>query len=116
MDVDYFHANGVGIVKNFATPEECKGMMDQMAKLIKGWDPKKSVEFSTNKDQEKTQGKSNYFLDSAEGIGFFMDKGGLELLKSGKRRGKAELLNKVGHDLHSKDPVFKKYSTGKKVA
>ena len=63
--------------------------MAQMAKLIKGWDPKKSVEFSTNKDQEKTQGKSNYFLDSAEGIGFFMDKGGLELLKSGKRAGKA---------------------------
>ena len=77
-----------------------------MAKLVESWDPEKSVEFSTSKDQESTQGKSNYFLDSAEGIGFFMDKGGLELLKSGKRPSKAELLNKVGHDLHSKDPVF----------
>jgi len=28
VDVDYFLENGCGIVRNFATQEECQGMMD----------------------------------------------------------------------------------------
>ena len=27
VDIDYFEANGVGVVKNFATAEECQEMM-----------------------------------------------------------------------------------------
>jgi hypothetical protein len=40
-----------------------------------------------------------------------MDKGGLD-----KDKQKGECLNKVGHDLHSKDPVFAAYSQSSKVA
>jgi hypothetical protein len=42
VDAEFFHENGCGIVRNFATQEECQGMMDQMAKLIEDWDPKSS--------------------------------------------------------------------------
>ena len=85
VDTEYFNDNGVGIVRNFASPEECKEMMDRMAQLIEGWDPAASVEFRTDDSQEKNQGSSNYFLDSAEAIHFFMDKGGLDLMTTGGR-------------------------------
>ena len=116
VDPEYFHNNGVGIVRNFASPAEVKAMMARMAALVEGWDPSASVEFLTDRGQEGKQGSSNYFLDSAEAVHFFMDKGGLDLLKTGARETKAECLNKVGHDLHSKDPVFAKYSTSPRVA
>ena len=51
VDVDYFNANGVGIVRNFATPEEVKGMIDRMGELVEEWDPKSSVEFRTDNGQ-----------------------------------------------------------------
>ena len=102
-------------MQNFATPEEVKGMLDRMTELVDGWDPASSVEFRTDDGQVQKQGSSNYFLDSAENVSFFMDKGGLDLMKTGGRT-KAQCLNKVGHDLHSKDPVFAKYSGSSKVA
>lgn len=71
--------------------------------------------FRTDKGQEAAQASSDYFLDSAEGVHFFLEKGGLDLMKT-QNRTKGQCLNKVGHDLHSKDPVFAKYSQSAKVA
>jgi len=88
-------------------------MLDQMSSLIDKWDPTESPVFRTDNAQEA--GTSDYFLDSAEKVSFFMDKGGVEMMQE-KNKLKGECLNKVGHDLHSKDPVFAKYSQSSKVA
>ncbi|CAJ1334004.1 unnamed protein product, partial [Effrenium voratum] len=62
------------------------------------------------------QGKSDYFLDSADRIHFFIEKEAADedgKLKDMKKKFSA--LNKVGHGLHVKDPTFREYSHSDKV-
>lgn len=114
-----FDRDGFLHIKGFATLEECDTMRQRMADLVTGWDPNASepVVFSTNqKEQEKAQGSSDYFLDSANRIHFFLEKDAIDgdgKLKEGQE--KASSLNKVGHGLHVEDTVFKEYSQSSKV-
>ncbi|CAE7681290.1 Phyhd1 [Symbiodinium microadriaticum] len=63
------------------------------------------------------QGASDYFLDSADRIHFFIEKDAEdEDGKIKKSVSKARSLNKVGHGLHVADPVFREYSQSSKVA
>lgn len=105
-------------IKGFAAAEECAQLQKRMADLIGAWDPAETLApvFSTAEDQEKQQGKSDYFLDSADRIHFFLEKeaalpeGGL---KPGMRKERS--LNKVGHGLHVADDLFREYSQSAKV-
>lgn len=91
-----------------------------MQELIEAWDPEELVTpvFVTDpKLQEKAQGSSDYFLDSAEHIHFFLEKGAAG--EDGKLKAtvpKAKALNKVGHGLHVKDSVFREYSFSSKIS
>ena len=118
VDVAAFQQNGVGVVPGFASPQECQEMMQQMEQLISDWDPTNLVVFRTDEQQIQNQGNSDYFLDSGDGIAFFLEPGAVDettgLLQQG--RSKHASLNKVGHGLHVQDPVFRKYSTSAKIA
>ncbi|KAF4735080.1 hypothetical protein FOZ63_030095 [Perkinsus olseni] len=110
-----FKENGFLVRKAFAAKEEVKEMKEQMAKLLDGWNPEDSVDsvFSTERDQHVN---NEYFTGSADHIRFFLEPGAVN--ENGKIRSdipKAELVNKVGHSLHVDDPVFRKYSTSRKV-
>jgi len=116
---DQFDRNGFLHIKAFASTEECAGLRKQMQDLIGQWDPDKTLApvFRTDqKQQERSQGSSNYFLDSADRIHFFLEKGAAG--EDGKLKPevtKARALNKVGHGLHVVDHVFRDYSHSKKV-
>ena len=118
VDVQSFHDNGVGIVQNFASQEECEKMMAQMDTLVSEWDPSDLVVFRTDDKQTENQGNSDYFLDSGDGIAFFLEPGAVDeatgLLQEG--RSKHLSLNKVGHGLHVQDSVFREYSTSSRVS
>lgn len=94
-------------------------MRNQMGKLLAAWDPDKTMSpvFTTSQqEQEKAQGSSDYFLDSADRIHFFLEKGATD--ENGKLRKeftKERSVNKVGHGLHVVDEVFKEYSYSEKV-
>lgn len=114
-----FDRDGYLCIKGFCTDVECKGMMERMSGLIEKWDPAQdnAPVFSTQKDEQlNAQGKSDAFLDSADRISFFLEKGATDdkgALKPGLS--KARSLNKVGHGLHVVDDVFKEYSHSDKV-
>lgn len=105
-------------IKGFAQAEECACLQKRMAELIDAWDPAETITpaFSTGKDQEKTQGSSDYFLDSADRIHFFLEKDAA-LKDGGLKPGvpKERSLNKVGHGLHYADSVFREYSHSDKI-
>jgi len=91
----------------------------RMESLIEAWDPTAMalpVFVTDEKDQEKAQGSSDYFLDSADRVHFFLEKGTQG--EDGKLKpevDKFRSLNKVGHGLHVADESFKKYSHSDKV-
>mmetsp|Transcript_10794 Transcript_10794/g.26927 ORF Transcript_10794/g.26927 Transcript_10794/m.26927 type:complete len:363 (-) Transcript_10794:88-1176(-) len=114
-----FERDGYLLIKGFASAAECSAMKDRMQELIGKWDPDKTLApvFVTDEGQQLTnQGSSDYFLDSADRIHFFLEKdaaGDDGKLKPGLE--KARSLNKVGHGLHVVDEVFKRYSHSDKV-
>mmetsp|Transcript_49990 Transcript_49990/g.117582 ORF Transcript_49990/g.117582 Transcript_49990/m.117582 type:complete len:338 (+) Transcript_49990:45-1058(+) len=115
-----FEQDGFLLLKGFASKDECQKMKARMEELVDAWDPQaeKLTKFSTDvKDQLEMQGASDYFLDSADRIHFFIEKdAGDEDGKIKKSVSKARSLNKVGHGLHVADPVFREYSQSSKVA
>lgn len=115
----FFDANGYLLVKGFAAQEECQGMLDRMQELITAWDPtaEKVPVFVTDEGQENAQASSDYFLDSADRVHFFLEAGAADedgrLLPDVQ---KSRALNKAGHGLHVQDEVFRRYSHSAKVA
>eukprot|EP00501_MAST-03F_sp_TOSAG23-6_P001967 GSMAST32.ASY1.ANO1.2051.1 assembled CDS len=103
VDVDAFHRDGVGVVKQFASREECEEMMERMKTLIDSWDPKTVEAFRTDEKQTEAQGRSDYFLDSADRIHFFLEPDAID-------------KNGFGHGLHLADPIFRRYSFSPKIA
>eukprot|EP00929_Paragymnodinium_shiwhaense_P034451 TRINITY_DN18745_c0_g1_i1.p1 TRINITY_DN18745_c0_g1~~TRINITY_DN18745_c0_g1_i1.p1 ORF type:complete len:359 (-),score=63.27 TRINITY_DN18745_c0_g1_i1:69-1085(-) len=115
---EQFDRDGFLILRNFATAEECAGLQKRMRELIDKWDPKEHLSpvFRTDDTQSKSQGSSDYFLDSADRIHFFLEKDAAGEDGSLKPDiAKRRALNKVGHGLHVADDVFMKYSYSDKV-
>lgn len=114
-----FDRDGFLHVEGFASSEECEKMLERMKDLVEAWDPEKTnspVFVTDEKEQEAAQGSSDYFLDSADRIHFFLEKDAADAdgkLKKGFTKLRA--LNKVGHGLHCVDEVFKAYSFSSKV-
>lgn len=114
-----FERDGFLLLRGFASREECADMKQRMQDLIAQWDPQKTLApvFATDeKEQLKHQASSDYFLDSADRIHFFLEAGATgEDGKLKKDLPKASALNKVGHGLHVVDETFKAYSHSDKV-
>lgn len=112
-----FKRNGIAAVRGFASAGECEAMKARMRQLIAEWNPRESAGsvFHT------TQGKhvnNDYFLGSSEGVRFFFEPAAVDEA-TGQLRGdmpKELSVNKVGHALHWQDPVFREFSTSKKVS
>jgi len=117
---DEFQDRGFLLLKGFVSKDECESMKKRMKELVDGWDPQLETPaaFTTDsKQQTEMQGKSDYFLDSADRIHFFIEKSTAD--KDGKLKAdqkKFEALNKVGHGLHVLDPVFRDYSQSSKIS
>jgi len=116
--VEAFKRDGISVIQGFADSEECQGMMNRMVTLIDEWDPSEIEVFRTDGEQIKNQGSSDYFLDSADRIHFFLESRAVDPVTKGLKKGisKHDSMNKVGHGLHVDDPVFGKYSKSKKIA
>mmetsp|Transcript_59215 Transcript_59215/g.105216 ORF Transcript_59215/g.105216 Transcript_59215/m.105216 type:complete len:338 (+) Transcript_59215:51-1064(+) len=114
-----FERDGFLHIKGFASKEECARLKNRMKELIDAWDPsaeQPTVFVTDTKQQLKHQGSSDYFLDSADRIHFFFEKGATNEDGSLKKDvAKHRALNKVGHGLHVADDAFKEYSHCKKV-
>jgi len=115
---DKFYRDGFLHLESFATREQCSALQQRMHQLIASWDPSKTMApvFTTAEDQSNAQGSSDYFLDSADRIHFFLEEGVVG--EDGKLKAgldKAKSVNKVGHGMHVVDDVFRKWSFSKKV-
>lgn len=114
-----FERDGFLHLRGFVGPEVCASLKGRMRQLIDRWDPDKTLApvFSTSEEvQLKSQGNSDYFLDSADRIHFFLEEGATDGGgKLAQGLSKESALNKVGHGLHVADDVFREYSHSREV-
>jgi len=140
-----FDFQGFVVFRNFHSTEDCGDMMGRMEELAGKWDPdapyvaksgnvkREDSTFRTDEGQVKTQGSSEYFMDSSDRTHFFNEAGALNENSDDKADDKAEkpkrlqpqyyksgkskmmALNKVGHGMHVDDALFREYCLSKKI-
>eukprot|EP00045_Choanoeca_perplexa_P000924 m.16916 g.16916 ORF g.16916 m.16916 type:complete len:310 (+) comp10626_c1_seq1:242-1171(+) len=104
---------GFLVLTDFYSPTDCQNMRDAMTKLTAAYDPSKdkAAVFETG-EKQVTQ---DYFLESGDKIRYFLEAGAVD--EQGKLQVAKEVaFNKVGHALHTLDPVFKRYTFEPRVA
>ena len=100
---DFYKKNGFLIFENFLTPKKCEEAINAIKTLISEYEPdENSLTVFTTKSHDHR--KSKYFRDSADKISFFFEK---DAINDGKLVvSKQNAINKVGHALHEKHPLF----------
>ena len=115
-----FDADGFICECGFAPAQQCSQMIGRIGELADGWSPEAAlVSFNTRAgEQEKAQGSSDYFLDSSDQVHFFAETGAIDDSGSGSLvagMSKRRALNKIGHGLHIREPVFRAYARSSAV-
>ena len=141
----YFDRFGFLHLPSFASPDQVIAMKQQMEQLTRNWDPAiKTMAFSTDVDDNQTQGSDDYFLESASRVHFFAEPTALnengqlkdEFLQDctdddddddqqqqqqqqqepqQKKNHKIRALNKSGHAMHIVPGAFQDYTLSSKV-
>ena len=102
-----FAADGFLVLPGFVAPAACDALRARADALVAGFDPgpTRSI-FTTDEQARRTD---DYFLDSADRVGFFFEEEAFDA--AGALRGPvAGSINKIGHALHDRDPVFDAFS------
>ena len=97
----YLHLDG------FVPADDCAALRARMAELLDAFDPTGLATVFSTDDQRHAQDR--YFLDSGGEVRFFFEA---EAFDATGRLAveKSRAINKVGHALHDRDPVFAAFS------
>ncbi|XP_047332236.1 phytanoyl-CoA dioxygenase [Impatiens glandulifera] len=111
--LQFFNSHGYLVLESFASSEEVDCLRKRMEQLLDEFDYSSTASIFSTKNQQ--QSTDDYFFESAEKISFFFEEKAFD--DDGKlKQPKPLSINKVGHDLHGIDPVFRNFSASDKFA
>ena len=101
--LDGWRRDGYLVLQGFASPDEVSTLSTAGRELLNSFVPATNPSvFSTVR---QTETSDDYFLSSADKIGFFLEEGVLDA-DGVLNRPKERAVNKIGHALHELDPTF----------
>lgn len=90
-----FDRDGFLVLPGFADRRACEALVERAAELRAAYVPRDRESVFTTRDQERVS--DEYFLSSGPEVRFFFEPDGVT-------------LNKIGHALHDRDPLFDAFS------
>lgn len=110
--VEQFYKNGMVSIPDFLTEQEVQQLKQECSKIIDGIED--SDEQPTVFTTKSHEGRNKYFLESGDKIRAFYEEDAFD--KQGNLVvSKSRSINKIGHALHWKNPVFRSVSFSSKV-
>jgi len=105
--------NGYLVLPDFVAASDCDALRARIMHLVDAFEPGEvATIFSTT---SRSHAQDRYFLESGDSIRFFFEEGAFD--EHGRlRQAKALSINKVGHALHDRDPIFERFSRRPELA
>ncbi|MBJ7414740.1 MAG: phytanoyl-CoA dioxygenase family protein [Niveispirillum sp.] len=105
--IDAYHRDGFLVLPDFASDTACDALMAQAGRLVDGFDADAHASVFSTVNQQKTS--DDYFMSSGNQIRFFFEEEAFDA--AGRLRQEKHLsINKIGHAMHDRDPVFDGFS------
>jgi phytanoyl-CoA hydroxylase len=108
-----YERDGFLVLPGFASRETCEAMIARSRELVAAFDPGTVASVFSTKEQTHTT--DDYFLSSGGEVRFFFEEEAFD--GDGRLRQAKELsINKIGHALHDRDPLFSEVSRDPRLA
>src|SRR5437016_13275207 len=110
--VTAYERDGFLVLENFIGGDDCDRLRARAEELVRDFDPTGVVSIFSTREQTRTS--DDYFLESGDKIRFFFEEDAF-LPDGTLRQSKEQSINKMGHALHDRDPVFNQFSRGAQI-
>ena len=108
-----YQSNGYLVLPNFKPAEAMAQVRQQAMAMVEAFDPADYIAIFSTKDSSTNA--NPYFLSSADKVHCFFEEEAFGP-DGTLRQAKALSINKIGHGLHDRDPVFDAFSRGPELA
>ncbi len=108
-----YHDDGFLVLPDFKPAGALAAVRARAEAIVDAFDPAESIATFSTKDS--VDNANPYFLKSAEAVCCFFEEEAFAP-DSSLRQAKALSINKIGHALHDRDPVFDAFSRGPELA
>jgi phytanoyl-CoA hydroxylase len=104
---------GFLVLPGFKPAAEIAALRARAEAIVDAFDPGESRSIFTTSEQERHV--DDWFLDSADQVRCFFEEEAFDA-EGALRQAKALSINKIGHAMHDRDPVFERFSHGPALA
>src|SRR5678815_5934857 len=109
---DQYDRNGFLVLNDFAPAASCDALRARAGELVHQFEPSDIVSIFSTREQNRCS--DEYFLDSGDKIRFFFEEDAF-FPNGTLKQSKEQSINKIGHALHTLDPVFRAFSHSSEV-
>lgn len=107
-----YERDGFLVLRDFAATTTCNELRQRAEQLVQEFDPAGVISIFTTHEQSRVT--DDYFLESADKIRFFFEEDAF-LPNGTLKQSKEQSINKIGHALHTLDPVFRAFSHSSEI-
>ncbi|MFZ0062306.1 MAG: phytanoyl-CoA dioxygenase family protein [Pyrinomonadaceae bacterium] len=110
--LQHYERDGFLVLRDFVATTTCDELRLRAEQLVQEFDPAGVISIFTTHEQSRVT--DNYFLESAVKIRFFFEEDAF-FPNGTLKQSKEQSINKIGHALHTLDPVFRVFSHSSEV-